>query len=155
MLPCAGSGALSAVLSLSRCRCSASEPRVPPVLLRNPCCCWSSSDRWRESIWCAKVLLGQPQRGRWVGLLPGCTQTTPAAELWAQAPAQPLEEDEGVSAAAAEGHSAEHNEVIGSSVVSLGPDERSVCLGVCSPELGRGSHRLHLHFGGRAATLLG
>ena len=67
-----------------------------------------------------------------------------------------LEKDEGVSDAAAEGHGTDHNEVIGSSVVSLGPDERSVCLGVSSPELGSGRViTLNVHFGGRATILPG
>lgn len=84
-------------------------------------------------------------------------ETTPASKAvrtWAQALL--LEKDEGVSDAAAEGHGVDHNEVIGSSVVSLGPDERSVCLGVSSPELG--SSRviiLNLRLGGRATILTG
>lgn len=39
--------------------------------------------------------------------------------MWTRAQALLLEKDEGVSDAAAEGHGADHNEVIGSSVVSL------------------------------------
>lgn len=73
--------------------------------------------------------------------------------MWTQ---HQLEKDEGVSDAAAEGHGADHNEVIGSSVVFLGPDERSICLGVSSPELGSCRVKvLHLHFGGRATILQG
>lgn len=82
---------------------------------------------------------------------------TPASKaVRARAQVLLLEKDEGVSDAAAEGHGADHNEVIGSSVVSLGPDERSVCLGVSSPELGSGRViTLNLHFGGRATILPG
>lgn len=74
----------------------------------------------------------------------------------AQAQALLAGRDEGVSGAAAEGHGEDHNEVIGSSVTSLGPDERSVCLGVSSPELGSGRvMTLSLRFGGRATILPG
>lgn len=85
------------------------------------------------------------------------TETTPASKaVWTRARALLWEKDEGVSDAAAEGHGADHNEVIGSSVVSLGPDERSVCVGVSSPELGSGRVvTLNLHFGGRATILSG
>lgn len=43
-----------------------------------------------------------------------------------------LEEAEGVSHAAAESHSADHNELIGSSVVSLGPHEKCFFRSVLS-----------------------
>lgn len=77
-----------------------------------------------------------------------------AVRTWAQA--LRLEKNEGVCDAAAEGHGVDHNEVIGSSVVSLAPDARSVCLGVSSPELGSGRViTLNLHFGGRATILPG
>lgn len=58
-------------------------------------------------------------------------------------------------AAAAEGHGVDHNELIGSSVVSLGAHEKCFFRSVL-PELGScGGRMLNLHFGGRAAALLG